>query len=42
MSIFVSINTDAPLRNFASAYKNMPTGDGNADKTHDRENPGGG
>ncbi|ABV17300.1 2-keto-3-deoxygluconate permease [Escherichia coli] len=35
MSIFVSINTDAPLRNDASALKNMPTGDGNADKTLD-------
>ena len=41
MSIFVSINTDAPLRNYASALKNMPTGDGNADKTLDWENPGG-
>ncbi|EFO1072336.1 2-keto-3-deoxygluconate permease [Escherichia coli] len=35
MSIFVSINTDAPFRNDASALKNMPTGDGNADKTLD-------
>ncbi|EFO0570255.1 2-keto-3-deoxygluconate permease, partial [Escherichia coli] len=24
-----------PLRNYASALKNMPTGDGNADKTLD-------
>ncbi|EEW9410120.1 2-keto-3-deoxygluconate permease [Escherichia coli] len=35
MSIFVFINIDAPLRNYASALKNMPTGDGNADKTLD-------
>ena len=40
MFIFVSINTDAPLRNDASAPKNMPTGDGNADKRSIEKIPG--
>ncbi|HBV60412.1 MAG TPA: 2-keto-3-deoxygluconate permease, partial [Shigella sp.] len=31
MSILVSIHTDAPFRNYASALKNMPTGDGKPD-----------